>query len=136
VRKAFIDSFHLIACENPRDDWHGAALLADDRLGDDLLRVTTHEVLLEFLAATRYRTLRNPAVETVEAIKADPAVKVIPPSEVLFERGLQRYKNRSDKEYSLVDCISMVVMEDEGITEVLTNDHHFEQEGFTLLIRR
>jgi uncharacterized protein len=43
------------------------------------------------------------------------------------------YKDRPDKEYSLTDCISMQVMRREGLTEVLTNDHHFTQEGFRIL---
>jgi predicted nucleic acid-binding protein len=49
---------------------------------------------------------------------------------------LDRYERRPDKSYSLTDCISMVVMEEEGINEVLSNDHHFEQEGFTILFKR
>lgn len=44
------------------------------------------------------------------------------------------YEQRLDKGYSLVDCISINVVRDRGITEVLTNDHHFEQEGFASLI--
>jgi predicted nucleic acid-binding protein len=38
--------------------------------------------------------------------------------------------------YSLTDCISMNAMRAEALTEVLTNDHHFEQEGFTVLMRK
>ena len=49
--------------------------------------------------------------------------------------GLARYERRLDKGYSLQDCVSMNVMEAEGITGVLTSDHHFEQEGFTILMR-
>jgi len=49
---------------------------------------------------------------------------------------LELYARRLDKEYSLTDCISMNVMRDEGITDILTNDHHFTQEGFTILIYR
>jgi predicted nucleic acid-binding protein len=47
--------------------------------------------------------------------------------------GLALYKDRPDKEYSLTDCIAMQVMRQEGLTEVLTNDHHFTQEGFYIL---
>jgi predicted nucleic acid-binding protein len=43
---------------------------------------------------------------------------------------LELYKNRPDKGYSLVDCVSFVAMRRHGITDALTNDHHFEQEGF------
>ena len=50
-----------------------------------------------------------------------------------FARALDLYEARPDKEYSLVDCMSMVVMRERGITHVLTNDHHFRQEGFTVV---
>jgi len=45
------------------------------------------------------------------------------------------YEARPDKGYSLTDCISMQTMRREGITEVLTDDRHFEQEGFHALFR-
>jgi predicted nucleic acid-binding protein len=101
--------------------------------------VTTHEVFLEVLASvSRVPHLRRLAVETIRSVKAAPErfrIRIVPLSEYRFLRGLDRYARRPDKSYSLVDCISMVVMEEEGITEALTNDHHFEQEGFTILIR-
>jgi uncharacterized protein len=50
-----------------------------------------------------------------------------------FLDALALYKARPDKEYSLTDCISMQVMRREGLTEALTNDHHFTQEGFRIL---
>ena len=52
----------------------------------------------------------------------------------LFERGLQLYRDRPDKAYSLCDCTSMVVCTELGITDVLTHDHDFEQERFTILL--
>ena len=52
----------------------------------------------------------------------------------LFERGLALYNARPDKEWSLTDCISFVVMADEGLTDALTGDRHFEQAGFTALL--
>jgi predicted nucleic acid-binding protein len=44
------------------------------------------------------------------------------------------YRNRADKNWSLTDCISFVVMKRKGITEALTGDHHFEQAGFKALL--
>jgi predicted nucleic acid-binding protein len=62
-------------------------------------------------------------------------VQVIPQSRESFRAGLQLYRDRPDKGYSPVDCISMQTMRREGLTEVLTNDRHFEQEGFRALFR-
>jgi len=80
---------------------------------------------LSFFTADQW--LRNCAVETVRAIIADPAVKVA--------AGLELYASRPDKGYSLADCISMQVMRREHIADAMTNDQHFEQEGFRALFR-
>jgi predicted nucleic acid-binding protein len=65
---------------------------------------------------------------------ADPLVMVRPQTHQSFLDGLALYKARLDKEYSLTDCISMNVMWQDGITEVLTHDDHFVQEGFIKLL--
>jgi len=100
--------------------------------------VTTDEVLTEFLAALSKGgpRVRLAAARTVRAILSSPSVRVIPQSRASFGSGLNRYEARSDKEYSLQDCVTMNAMEAESITEILTNDYHFEQEGFTVLMRR
>ena len=61
------------------------------------------------------------------------AVPVIPQTRMGFLDGLALYEARPDKSSSLTDCISMQVMRREGLTEVLTNDHHCTQEGFHIL---
>ena len=53
----------------------------------------------------------------------------------LFARGLDLYRERQDKDWSLTDCISFVVMKDERIDEALTADIHFVQAGFRALLR-
>jgi uncharacterized protein len=63
------------------------------------------------------------------------AVTVHPQSRESFLAGLRLYEQRSDKGSSLVDCISMNTMRLHGITEVVTNDYHFAQEGFKVLLR-
>jgi len=65
---------------------------------------------------------------------ANPLVIVRPQSHQSFLDGLALFKARPDKEYSLTYCISMEAMRQEAITEILTHDHHFRQEGFTLLL--
>ena len=60
---------------------------------------------------------------------------MFPQSRDSFLAGLELYRARPDKGFSLADCISMQTMRREGLTEVLTNDRHFEQEGFRALFR-
>jgi hypothetical protein len=52
----------------------------------------------------------------------------------LFERGLSLYLRRMDKDWSLTDCVSFVVMEEMALTDALTGDRHFEQAGFHVLL--
>ncbi|MEX1103784.1 MAG: nucleic acid-binding protein [Dehalococcoidia bacterium] len=103
----------------------------------DTIIVTTDEVLVEYLGyiSGHGSASRRKASETLRATLADPNVRVIPQSRETMLRGLARFDRRPDKAYSLVDCVSMNVMDDLGIHEALTADHHFEQEGFVALMR-
>ena len=58
---------------------------------------------------------------------------VLPQTRPDFDAALALYEARADKGYSLTDCRSMLALQDLGLTEVLTHDHHFTQDGFTIL---
>lgn len=136
MKAVFVDSLYWIAIVKPNDGWAAAAKAARESVGQAVL-VTTDEVLTEFLAALSRGgpTLRQQAVKMVRAIMANPNVNVVPQTRDGFSKGLERYEQRDDKDYSLTDCISMNVMDEQSLKEVLTNDHHFQQEGFTVLIQ-
>jgi predicted nucleic acid-binding protein len=136
MRVVFVDSVYWIAIVRPGDPWRDAAQNARDSLGA-VEMVTTDQVLFEFLNALSRggRRLRKRGAEMVRAILQDRTVSVVPQTRDLFLRGVERYEQRLDKEYSLTDCVSMNVMEARGITDALTNDHHFAQEGFRVLMR-
>jgi predicted nucleic acid-binding protein len=95
---------------------------------------TTEEVLVEFLSAYAGRGayLRQEVLKTVRAILGDVHVTVLPQTHESFRKGLDFYASRADKAYRLLDCISMHTMRQMGLTEVLTNDHHFTHERFTI----
>ncbi len=80
--------------------------------------------------------LRQRAAQMVRAILGNPNVKVVPQSRGTFLQDLDFFDQRRDKEYSLADCVSMNTMGAESLSEILTNDHHFEQEGFIILMRK
>ncbi|MCY4579249.1 MAG: PIN domain-containing protein [Chloroflexi bacterium] len=137
MRMVFIDSLHLIALIL-KDQWYISSLQIYEHLSSSGVRfVTTYEVLTEVLAGvSRGRPeIRTEAVATAHDIIADPNITLVQPSTDLFTRGLGLYASRPDKRYSLTDCISMVVMRDMNITEVLTHDRDFENEGFVRLIK-
>jgi predicted nucleic acid-binding protein len=135
MRRLFADAVYWIALANPKDQWHVKVVQTMYSLGQVSL-VTTDEVFDEFL--TYYSgygpALRNDTVQTVEDALADPLVNVHPQTRQSFLAGLALYKARPDKGYSLTDCISMETMRAGGITEILTHDNHFTQEGFTILL--
>jgi predicted nucleic acid-binding protein len=131
----FADTFYWYGLANRRDQWHQAVLQAKTTVSDRRI-VTTQEVLVEFASAMASNEfLRSAASTLIESILADSKYVVLPQTHSSFLAGLQLYRDRPDKQYSLVDCISMNACRAEGIHEVLTNDHHFEQEGFAILIR-
>jgi predicted nucleic acid-binding protein len=99
--------------------------------------ITTDEVLsevLNFLSDGGLK-LRERTVNTVrQLLNADSEkVTVLSQSHGTFLGGLDLYEQRLDKGYSLTDCVSMVTMKQMGISRILTHDHHFTQEGFTIL---
>jgi predicted nucleic acid-binding protein len=77
---------------------------------------------------------RRGAVTQAEEILAGGNIEVVPQSHASFTAGLALYKARPDKGYSLTDCISMNAMREREISDVLTHDEHFRQEGFTVLL--
>jgi len=134
VSEIFADSFYWIALANPADGWHLTARIFSQTNTEAML-ITTDEVLTEFLnyfsaAGERMRTV---VANMFEETMSHPRVLVIPQTRESLLGGFTLYKARADKGYSLTDCISMTAMRERHITEVLTHDHHFKQEGFTSL---
>jgi predicted nucleic acid-binding protein len=132
----FADTFYWVALADLADSCHQRALAVTPERSSSRI-VTTDEVLTEYLTflATGPELLRREPAESVEGILASSVIRVIPQSRESFLAGLQLYRARPDKGYSLVDCISMQTMRTERLTDVLTNDRHFEQEGFRALFR-
>jgi len=129
----FVDTWYLIALTDRFDANHSLALRIE-RITRGRALVTHEAVLTEFLTffAGSGSMTRQMAVRRVRAILEQPQWIVDRASD-LFPLALDLYSRRLDKEYSLVDCMSMVLMRGRGITHVLTNDHHFRQEGFTVV---
>lgn len=127
------DTWFFIAQVNRGDADHGNV----ERLWRtiDHGRFVTHDgVLAEFLTffGGLGPTLRLRVAQLVRSLPMH-RVEVVPQDRELFLKTLAFYEQRTDKAYSFADCMSMVVMRERGIQHVLTNDHHFRQEGFTVV---
>jgi predicted nucleic acid-binding protein len=128
----FADSFYFLAIGNPRDASHRDAL--EVSRGDPDL-VTTSWVLLEVADALAGRSTRERFVRLDRHLRDDPRTRLVGPSRVLLARAVRLYASRRDKEWSLTDCTSFLVMRDSGLKEALTGDRHFEQAGFKALLK-
>ncbi len=136
MKRLFADTVYWIALTNSFDQYHAKAVEVSSALGNCRL-FTTEAVLTEFLNALADTGpfVRAAAIEMVEAIMRNSQVTVIPQSQRTFSRSLAFYKARPDKGYSLTDCGSMLLMRERRLSESLTTDRHFEQEGFIALLR-
>ncbi len=138
MRQIFVDSSYYIAVLNPRDSLKSRAdkLRTELEIAMDVRFITTDAVLIETL--TRVSGFgeysRRQASDFVRVILGDTRVRVIPHDRALFEAALNLYARRLDKDYSMTDCMSMAICRAEGITDVLTADRDFQQEGFTILL--
>ena len=136
MKRLFLDTAYAIALASKRDTHHTRALqLAEEMAQDKVLILTTQAVLTEIgnaLAAPPYRSF---AVRYLEMLRQEPSAEIVSASNDLYQRGFALYRERPDKAWGLTDCISFVVMQEHGITDALTADHHFEQAGFNALLR-
>jgi predicted nucleic acid-binding protein len=130
----FADAFYWVALIFPRDNSHGRVKSFSATVGPARL-VTTDEILTEVLNHFSHlgSYWRSKAAALVHDLRTDPDVDVLPQTRSDFDVALALYEARLDKDYSLTDCRSMVALRALGITDVLTNDHHFTQEGFVVL---
>jgi predicted nucleic acid-binding protein len=134
MRRYFIDTFYLVALSNRHDQWHRRFRSFSQTLTTYHL-YTVEEVLAEYLtfcSASRPH-IREEAAWTVRNVLRDPHVTVIPQSHTSFLDALAFYESRLDKQYSLTDCVAMQAMQRGELTDVLSNDHHFTQEGFHIV---
>jgi uncharacterized protein len=129
----FADTYYYLAMLSESDAAHGQAA----QLSRSLARqtVTTAWVLTEVADALASPPLRPLFLALYDRLRNNPNVLIVPATRALFEQGIDLYARRPDKEWSLTDCVSFVVMQQYGLTDALTADHHFEQAGFRAILR-
>ena len=135
MNKLFIDTSGWIALVNRSDSLHTTATsIYNDWFAAGWEFITHVGVMLEVGNALSLVRLRHLAVRLKARIDASAQIEVIPLTETLYQTGWQLYANRPDKDWGLVDCISFVIMREQGLTEALTADRHFHQAGFKKLL--
>ena len=127
-----VDTAYVLALVNERDQYHDRAQeLADLFEGRNLL--ITDAVLLEIGNALA-RSFKKQAIEIISYFIESEEVEIFRHSSQIFDKAFALYKKYDDKEWSLVDCISFIVMRERGIKQALTFDSHFDQAGFVAIM--
>jgi predicted nucleic acid-binding protein len=133
--KVFVDAAAWIAILNTRDALH----LAAERTMETVRRsrtplVTSRFVLIEVANALSAPAFRKKTIIFLNGLAKLPNLQIVQPSQELYNEGWILYSQRLDKEWSLTDCTSFVIMDRERINHAFTSDHHFEQAGFIKLL--
>lgn len=138
MRYIFADTSGLGNLINPRERFYTlAAHIYRERRVQGYLFFTTNYVVAELVAlmTSPLRIPRATTINFIEGLKTSPYVEVVHVDETLDAQAWQLLRQRPDKTWSLVDCVSFVLMRERGIGDALTTDHHFEQAGFTRLLK-
>ena len=133
MKAVFADTSFFLASLNPDDELHDQAIALSREI--DAPRITTGFVILEVANAMRRGMQRAQFAEFYTRLSEHPRARIIPVSQKLFERGYGLFASRKDKDWSLTDCISFIVMSEAGLSEALTHDRHFERAGFAALLK-
>lgn len=131
MKRVFADTFFFLAVLNRKDPFHERALVL---YGERHYRfVTTAWVLIEVADASSSSKLRSSFETLYRLLESDRKFVILPADQTAFLRGLDLYFARPAKDWSLTDCLSFIVMNDQGLTDALTGDRHFAQSGFNPL---
>jgi len=136
VKKIFADTGYWIALLNPHDDLHDKAINLSKSL-KSITIITSQMVLTEVLNefSKRGENFRKTTTQFIEALVQNPNILIIQQTDQQFQNGLELYKKRPDKQWSLTDCVSFLIMQEMDISEAFAYDKHFEQAGFIPLLR-
>ena len=128
----FADTSFFEAILSVRDEHHGAAVEASR--GGWTATVTTEFVLIELGATFSKPDDRADFLMIDRMVRTRKDVTLIPATSALLQRGRDLFAARPDKAWSLTDCISFLIMQENDIADALTTDHHFTQAGFRALL--
>jgi uncharacterized protein len=131
MKAVFADTFYYLALVSRNDRAQTRAVALPQQLR--AATVTTAWVLTEVADALADPRQRPAFCVLLESLRADSKLTIVPASQSLFDLGVGPFERRVDKEWSLTDCISFVVMEQTQLSDTLTGDHHFEHAGFRTL---
>ncbi len=136
MNELFLDTSFSIGLVSPRDHIHEKAIAWSEKIEDSRIPiVTTQAILLEIGNALSKSAFRQIGIGLLDNLENDSNTTIISLTDKLYSKAFELFRNRPDKEWGLVDCISFVVMKEQKITAARTTDEHFTQAGFRALLR-
>lgn len=127
-----IDTSGFLCAVDARDRRHP---IASTLYSAARFRLTHSFVLTELISLAASRGFSRTAIlEFVDEIIVDESIEIIWVDDVLASEAIALLTKRSDKRWSLCDAVSFLIMDQYGLVEALTSDHHFEQAGFIQLL--
>jgi len=134
-RTVLLDTSFIIALENRDDPFHQHAQDLDRALvAEDATFLLHWGVLCEIGDGYSRLGRREKGIELLGKLVGEQGYEVFSVSDSLLAEALQLYRDRIDKDWGLTDCVSFVLMRQQGVTEALTADQHFVQAGFRALL--
>jgi uncharacterized protein len=132
MNPVFVDTGYLLALEIANDQHHQAAVQHWQRIVTTIPPlVTTSYVFDEVVTFFNSRGHHAKAVQIGNDLLRSASLQLIHVDERLFYEGWTYLQQHQDKDYSLTDCISFVVMQRLSISTAFAFDRHFAQAGFT-----
>ena len=133
MNAVFADTFYLLALVSPKDRAHQKAL--DFSAAYDGPIVTSTWILMEVGDALCRAPDRATFLKLLDNLANDANATVVPATQEAFEKAKVLFAARPDKDWSMTDCTSFVLMQERGVTDAITGDKHFVQAGFRALLR-
>jgi predicted nucleic acid-binding protein len=133
----FADTWGWCVSANPREVQHQTVRqIMETTLQAKSHLIATNFILDETYTLVRFRVHHQVSIELhqkIERLIVGKLLKVIHITPELEDAAWRIFERYSDKDFSFTDCTSFAVMQLLGLTQALTNDHHFEQMGFHIL---
>ena len=132
MNAVFADTLYFLALFDKRDPGHIPSVIAS-KINRPI--ITTEFILLEVADGCAKAEDHADFLALLKGMRNNPRFTIVRLSSALLQQGIEHFARHKDKDWSLTDCISFVVMKEHGIQEALTADRNFEQAGFKALLK-
>ncbi|MBI3991367.1 MAG: type II toxin-antitoxin system VapC family toxin [Candidatus Omnitrophica bacterium] len=136
IESVFVDSFSWIALINKSDNHHEVSLKTiEDFLNKQVKLITTNYVVIETINALSKVEFRKAVIEFIDKLEKSPSVEIVKITDEIYNNAWRLYQQRMDKDWGIIDCTSFEVMRIFNLKKAFTNDKHFKQAGYSLVIK-